>query len=270
MRILETLEAHYRDMQDTEFTVEEGRLYMLQTRNAKRPAQAAVRFAVDAVEEGLLSQREALVTIDAASLDALLHPTFDPGAPFTVLARGVAASPGAAKGQIVFTPDDAVDWAQRGRQVVLVRPFTEADDVHGFFAAQGILTAEGGKASHAALVARGMGKPCVAGASALRIDLEARTLRVGETELHEGDLIAIDGSTGRVTADDVPLTDAEVDPHLDTVLGWADAHRRLGCARTLTRQRTLVARASSAPRASACAGRSTCSWPRTASPRCRR
>ena len=228
MRILRTLEAHYRDMQDTEFTVEEGRLYMLQTRNAKRPAQAAVRFAVDAVEEGLLSQREALMTIDAASLDALLHPTFDPGAPFDVLARGVAASPGAAKGQIVFSPDDAVDWAQRGRKVVLVRPFTEADDVHGFFAAQGILTAEGGKASHAALVARGMGKPCVAGASALRIDLEARTLRVGETELHEGDLIAIDGSTGRVTADDVPLTEAEVDPRLDTVLGWADAHRRLG------------------------------------------
>jgi pyruvate,orthophosphate dikinase len=226
--ILRRLEAHYRDMQDTEFTVEEGRLFMLQTRNAKRPAQAAVRFAVDAVEEGLLSEREALVTIDAASLDALLHPTFDPKAPFSVIARGVAASPGAAKGQIVFTPDDAVDWAQRGRQVVLVRPFTEADDVHGFFAAQGILTAEGGKASHAALVARGMGKPCVAGASALRIDLEARILRVGGVELHEGDLIAIDGSTGRVTADDVPLIEADVDPNLDTVLGWADTVRRLG------------------------------------------
>ena len=228
MRILKTLEEHYRDMQDTEFTVEEDRLYMLQTRNAKRPAQAAVRFAVDAVGEGLLSEREALVTIDAASLDALLHPTFDPDAPFTVIARGVAASPGAAKGQIVFTPDDAVDWAQLGRRVVLVRPFTEADDVHGFFAAQGILTAEGGKASHAALVARGMGKPCVAGASALRIDVEARVLRLGEVELREGDLIAIDGSTGRVTADDVPLTEAEVDPNLHTVLGWADAARRLG------------------------------------------
>jgi pyruvate,orthophosphate dikinase len=228
MEILRTLEAHYRDMQDTEFTVEEGRLYMLQTRNAKRPAQAAVRFAVDAVSEGLLAEREALVTIDAASLDALLHPTFDPDAPFTVIAQGVAASPGAAKGQIVFTPDDAVDWAQLGRKVVLVRPFTEADDVHGFFAAQGILTAEGGKASHAALVARGMGKPCVAGASALRIDLEQRVLRVGDVELREGDLIAIDGSTGRVTADDVPLTEAEVDPNLDTVLGWADGARRLG------------------------------------------
>src|SRR5215208_1215884 len=228
LRILRTLEAHYLDMQDTEFTVEEGRLYMLQTRNAKRPAQAAVRFAVDAVGEGLLSEREALVTIDAASLDALLHPTFDPEAPFAVIARGVAASPGAAKGQIVFTPDDAVDWAQRGRMVVIVRPSTEADDVHGFFAAQGILTAEGGKASHAALVARGMGKPCVAGARALKIDLEAGTLRAGDTELREGDLIAIDGSTGQVTADDVPLSEPEVDPNFDTVLGWADEIRRLG------------------------------------------
>jgi pyruvate, orthophosphate dikinase len=228
MTILRTLEAHYGDMQDTEFTVEEGALYMLQTRDAKRPAQAAVRFAVDAVAEGLLTEAEALDTIDAASLDALLHPTFAPDARFSELARGVAASPGAAKGQIVFAPDDAVDWAQRGRKVILVRPFTEADDVHGFFAAQGILTAEGGKASHAALVARGMGKPCVAGASALRIDLEAGVLRVGDTELREGDLLAIDGSTGQVTADDVPLSEPEVDPNFDTVLGWADAHRRLG------------------------------------------
>src|SRR5215211_1198873 len=228
MEVLRTLEEHYKDMQDTEFTVEEGSLYMLQTRNAKRPAQAAVRFAVDAVGEGLLTQAEALATIDAASLDALLHPTFAPDAEFDVLATGVAASPGAAKGQIVFTPDDAVDWAQRGRRVVLVRPFTEADDVHGFFAAQGILTAEGGKASHAALVARGMGKPCVAGASALKIELEARTLRVGDVELREGDLIAIDGSTGQVTADDVPLSEPEVDPNFDTVLGWADGIRRLG------------------------------------------
>ncbi len=228
MEILQTLEAHYKDMQDTEFTVEEGALYMLQTRNAKRPAQAAVRFAVDAVSEELLTRAEAIDTIDAASLDALLHPTFDPGVDYTVLAKGVAASPGAAKGQIVFTPDDAVDWAQRGRQVVLVRPFTEADDVHGFFAAQGILTAEGGKASHAALVARGMGKPCVAGARSLKIDLEARTLRAGDVELKEGDLIAIDGSTGAVTADDVALSEPEVDANFETVLGWADELRRLG------------------------------------------
>jgi pyruvate, orthophosphate dikinase len=228
LEILRTLEAHYKDMQDTEFTVEEGALYMLQTRNAKRPAQAAVRFAVDAVSEGLLTRAEALDTIDAASLDALLHPTFAPDARFEVLATGVAASPGAAKGQIVFTPDDAVDWAQRGRRVILVRPFTEADDVHGFFAAQGILTAEGGKASHAALVARGMGKPCVAGARALKIDLEAGTLRAGDTELREGDLIAIDGSTGQVTADDVPLSEPDVDPNFDAVLRWADEVRQLG------------------------------------------
>ena len=228
LEILRTLEAHYKDMQDTEFTVEEGALYMLQTRNAKRPAQAAVRFAVDAVSEELLTRGQALDTIDAESLDALLHPTFDADAQFDVLATGVAASPGAAKGQIVFTPDDAVDWAQRGRKVVLVRPFTEADDVHGFFAAQGILTAEGGKASHAALVARGMGKPCVAGARALRIDVEQGVLRVGDTELHEGDLIAIDGSTGQVSADDVPLSEPDVDPNFETVLGWADEIRRLG------------------------------------------
>jgi pyruvate, orthophosphate dikinase len=228
LEILRTLEAHHKDMQDTEFTVEEGALYMLQTRNAKRPAQAAVRFAVDAVSEGLLTRAEALDTIDAASLDALLHPTFAPDARFEVLATGVAASPGAAKGQIVFTPDDAVDWAQRRRRVILVRPFTEADDVHGFFAAQGILTAEGGKASHAALVARGMGKPCVAGARALKIDLEAGTLRAGDTELREGDLIAIDGSTGQVTADDVPLSEPDVDPNFDAVLRWADEVRRLG------------------------------------------
>jgi pyruvate, orthophosphate dikinase len=228
LQILRTLEAHYKDMQDTEFTVEEGALYMLQTRDAKRPAQAAVRFAVDAESEGLLTRAEALDTIDAASLDALLHPTFAPDADFEVLATGVPASPGAAKGQIVFTPDDAVDWAQRGRKVILVRPFTEADDVHGFFAAQGILTAEGGKASHAALVARGMGKPCVAGARALRIDLEAGTLRAGDVELHEGDMIAIDGSTGKVTADDVPLSEPDVDANFDTVLRWADEIRRLG------------------------------------------
>ncbi len=162
LEILRTLEAHYGDMQDTEFTVEEGRLYMLQTRNAKRPAQAAVRFAVDAEAEGLLDRGQALATIDAASLEALLHKTFERGAEFEVLARGVGASPGAAKGAIVFTarrrrgaPDATAAMS------ILVRPFTEADDVAGFHAARGILTSEGGKASHAALVARGMGRPCV-------------------------------------------------------------------------------------------------------------
>ncbi|HEY6779514.1 MAG TPA: pyruvate, phosphate dikinase, partial [Thermoleophilaceae bacterium] len=228
MDILRTLERHYGDMQDTEFTVEEGRLYMLQTRNAKRPAQAAVRFAVDAVEEGLLSRERALLTIDPGGLDALLHPTIARTADFEVLARGVGASPGAAKGAIVFTATDAVAAAEQGRDVILVRPFTEADDVAGFDAARGVLTSEGGKASHAALVARGMGKPCVSGASALEIDLKARTLRVDGTSLAEGDLIVIDGSAGLVTTDDVPLEEPEMSEQFRTVLGWADELRTLG------------------------------------------
>jgi pyruvate, orthophosphate dikinase len=227
MEILRTLESHYLDMQDTEFTVEEGRLYMLQTRNAKRPAQAAVRFAVDAVDEGLLTREQALLTIDPGSLDALLHPTFDPAADFEVLATGVNASPGAAKGTIVFTADEAVQAAGEGRDVILVRPFTDAGDVAGFHAAKGILTSEGGKASHAALVARGMGRPAVVGAQALQIDLKARTVSVDATELSAGDAIAIDGTTGRVTVDDVPLIDARVDENFETVLGWADDLRRM-------------------------------------------
>jgi len=228
MEILRTLEAHYKDMQDTEFTVEEGSLFMLQTRNAKRPAQAAVRFAVDAVEEDLLDRAAAIATIDADRLDALLHPAFAHDARFDVLAEGVPASPGAAKGAIVFTAQDAVAAGEEGRDVILVRPFTEADDVAGFHAARGILTAEGGKASHAALVARGMGRPCVSGAAALDIDLHAKTLKVGETQLSEGDLIAIDGSAGVVTADDVELEEPEVSDHFETVLRWADEVRTLG------------------------------------------
>ena len=225
--ILRTLERHYQDMQDVEFTVEEGRLYMLQTRNAKRPAQAAVRFAVDAVQEGLLSRERALQTIDAVALDQLLHPTFDPNFEFEVLATGVAASPGAAKGEIVFTAADAVAAAERGRDVILVRPFTEADDVAGFHAARGILTSEGGKASHAALIARGMGRPAVVGAEALQIDLQAKTVSVDGRVIGEGERIAIDGSTGRVTLDDVPLVEGRIDERFETVLRWADELRRL-------------------------------------------
>ena len=228
MDILRTLEKHYHDMQDTEFTVEEGRLYMLQTRNAKRPAQAAVRFACDAVDEELLTREEAMASIDAASLDQLLHPTFDPKAEFEVLARGVSASPGAAKGEVVFTAADAMAAAEEGRAVVLVRPFTEAEDVGGFFAAKGILTSEGGKASHAALVARGMGRPAVVGATSLNIDLAARTINVNGTTVCEGDRIAIDGTTGTVTLDDVPLSEPEVSEYFDRVLGWADDLRKLG------------------------------------------
>jgi pyruvate,orthophosphate dikinase len=228
MDILRRLEAHYKDMQDTEFTVEDGRLYMLQTRSAKRPAQAAVRFAVDAVDEGLLTREEAMRTIDPDALDALLHPTFGRDADYEVLAQGVAASPGAAKGEIVFTADGAVAAAEAGREVVLVRPFTEADDVAGFFAARGIVTSEGGKASHAALVARGMGRPAVCGVGELEIDVNAGRAQVNGTVLQEGDLIALDGSLGVITTDDVPLVAPEVNEHFETVLRWADEIRSLG------------------------------------------
>jgi pyruvate, orthophosphate dikinase len=228
MDVLRTLERHYGDMQDTEFTVEEGRLFMLQTRNAKRPAQAAVRFAVDAVAEGLLDKAQALDTIEAEKLDALLHPTFDPEADYEVLARGVAASPGAAKGEVVFTAAEAVAAAAEGRDVVLVRPFTEADDVAGFHAARGILTSEGGKASHAALVARGMGVPAVTGVSDLEIDVAAGEVRNGEVTLHAGDRIAIDGTTGAVTTADVPLVEPAMDERFEQVLAWSDELRRLG------------------------------------------
>src|SRR3954447_2318679 len=226
MEILRTLERHYKDMQDTEFTIEEGQLYMLQTRNAKRPAQAAVRFAVDAVEEELLTREEALLTLDADRLDALLHPTFDPNADYDVLATGVAASPGAASGEIVFRAADAVKAAEDGRDVILVRPFTEADDVAGFQAAKGVLTSEGGKASHAALVARGMGGPAVTGAG-LEIDLDAGEVRVDGTTLKAGDRIAIDGTSGSITTDDVPLVEPEVSDYFDTVLKWSDEIRTL-------------------------------------------
>jgi pyruvate,orthophosphate dikinase len=228
VEIMRKLERIYGDMQDTEFTIEEGRLYMLQTRNAKRPAQAAVRFAVDAVAEGLLDKAKAILTIDAAKLDALLHPTFDRNAKFEVLARGVAASPGAAKGTIVLSAPAAQKAAEAGEAVILVRPFTEAEDVAGFFAARGILTSEGGKASHAALVARGMGRPCVCGASALRIDLDEGTITVNGTVLRAGDQIAINGSTGEITTDDVTLVRPEIDENFQTVLGWADELRTLG------------------------------------------
>jgi len=228
LEILRTLERHYGDMQDTEFTVEEGRLYMLQTRNAKRPAQAAVRFAVDAVAEGLLSREQALCTIDAGALDALLHPTFDPKADFKVLARGVNASPGAAKGEVMFTAADAVAAAEQGRNVILVRPFTGVDDVSGFYAAKGILTSEGGTASHAALVARGMGLPAVVGVQTLAIDPVAKRITVNGTVINEGDRIAIDGSNGCVTLEDVPLVEASVDENFRTVLRWADELRDLG------------------------------------------
>ena len=227
LEILGELERHYRDMQDVEFTVEEGRLYLLQTRAAKRPAQAAVRFAVDAVEEGLLDRPGALATIEADKLDALLHPTFAADASYEVLARGVAASPGAAKGSIVFTAAEAVERGGESEDVILVRPFTEAEDVAGFAAARGILTSEGGKASHAALVARGMGRPCVVGASDLDIDVAKGEVSVDGKVLSAGELITIDGSTGAITVEDVPLVTPEISDAFQIVLAWADEIRRL-------------------------------------------
>jgi pyruvate,orthophosphate dikinase len=226
-QILHTLEASYKDMQDVEFTVEDGRLYMLQTRSAKRPAQAAVRFAVDAVSEGLLTRDEALGTVDASALEALLHPTFDRGAGYTVLAHGVAASPGAAAGRIVFSASEAVAAAAEGQDVVLVRPFTEADDVAGFHVAKGILTSEGGKASHAALVARGMGVPAVTGA-AVAIDIHAGEMRIDGRVFRAGDEIGVDGSQGTVVEPGARLLEPEIDQRFEQVLAWSDELRRLG------------------------------------------
>ena len=227
IEILRTLEAHYRDMQDVEFTVEEGHLYLLQTRAAKRPAQAAVRFAVDAVDEGLLTREQALRTVDAGALGALLHPTFARDERYRVLARGVAASPGAACGEIVFSARDALAAAAERRKVILVRPFTEADDVAGFHAAQGILTAVGGKASHAALVARGMGVPAVTGAP-ITVDADAGELVIDGRLFRAGDLIAIDGGEGAVVDNAAALVEPAPNERLEQLLSWADEVRRLG------------------------------------------
>lgn len=228
LNALTALERHYRDIQDVEYTIEDGRLYILQTRNAKRHASASVRFAVDGRKEGMFTREKALLKIDPASLVALMHPAFDPSIEIHELTRGVPASPGAAKGAIVFSASEAVERAAAGEEVILVRPFTSADDVGGFHAAQGILTSRGGKSSHAAIVARGMGRPCVCGASDVAIDVDARTMRIGATELHGGDRIAIDGASGVVTADDVPLIEPQLDDAFLEVLAWADDFRHLG------------------------------------------
>jgi len=222
------LERHYRNMQDVEFTIEEGQLFFLQTRDAKRPPAASVRFACDAVDEGLLSVEEALMTFKAGDLEPLLHRQFDAAVPVSELARGVGASPGAAKGEIVFTARAAVEAAAEGRDVILVRPKTRPDDYAGMAAAKGILTREGGHGSHAALVARGKGWPCVIGVEQMRVDVENRRATFGETVLEEGTLIGIDGTTGIVTTDDVPLVEPEISEHFERVLVWCDEHRRLG------------------------------------------
>jgi pyruvate, orthophosphate dikinase len=229
-QLLETmarLEQHYRDMQDVEFTVEEGTLYILQTRSAKRTAAAALKAAVDMTAEELITRDEALARIDPASLDQLLHPMLDPKAEFEVAARGLNASPGAASGAVVLDADTAEERGKAGEAVILVGWETTPDDIHGMIHARGVLTAHGGMTSHAAVVARGMGKPCVAGCEGLEIDKAARTLRIGGHELREGDTITIDGGTGRVIVGEVPLVPPQINEDFETVLAWADEARRL-------------------------------------------
>jgi pyruvate, orthophosphate dikinase len=221
------LEAHYRDMQDIEFTVEDNELYLLQTRSAKRTAAAAVKAAVEMVDEGLISREDAVGRIDPAQLDQLLHPMIDPTADWEVATRGLNASPGAACGAIVLDADTAEQRGKAGESVILVRWETTPDDIHGLIQAAGILTAHGGMTSHAAVVARGMGKPCVAGCEGLSIDIDAHTITVGDRTLSEGDVLTIDGGTGAVIVGEVPLVAPEVNDDLETILGWGDQHRSL-------------------------------------------
>jgi pyruvate,orthophosphate dikinase len=229
-KLLETmrrLEEHYRDMQDIEFTVEDNELYLLQTRSAKRTAAAAVKAAVDMVDEELISREEAVARIDPGQLEQLLHPMLDPTADWEVAAKGLNASPGAASGKIVLDADTAELRGKAGESVILVRWETTPDDIHGLIQAAGILTAHGGMTSHAAVVARGMGKPCVAGCDALSIDLDAKEITLGGQTLSEGDLLTLDGGTGAVIIGTVPLVPPQVNDDLETVLGWGDEHRRL-------------------------------------------
>jgi pyruvate,orthophosphate dikinase len=221
------LEEHYRDVQDIEFTVEDGRLYLLQTRSAKRTATAALKAAVSMVDEGLITREEAVARIDPDQLDQLLHPMIDPEAKVEIAARGLNASPGAASGKVVLDADTAEDRGKSGEQVILVRWETTPDDIHGLIQARGILTAHGGMTSHAAVVARGMGKPCVAGCEGLTIDLDARTITVGGQKLSERDVLTIDGGTGNVIVGAVDLVPPQINEDFDTVLGWADDLRRL-------------------------------------------
>ena len=221
------LEEHYREMQDIEFTVEEGSLYILQTRAGKRTAPAALRIAVAMVDEDLISREEAVTRIEAAQLDQLLHPMIDPAADYEVVAKGLNASPGAATGKIVLDADDAEARGRSGEDVILVRWETTPDDIHGIMQARGVLTAQGGMTSHAAVVARGMGKPCVAGCEGLAIDQAGKRIKVGGQELREGDLLTINGGTGEVIIGEVPLVPPKIDENFETVLGWADEIRRL-------------------------------------------
>ncbi|MCT8970292.1 pyruvate, phosphate dikinase [Microbaculum marinisediminis] len=225
--ICDVLEKHYRDMQDVEFTVEQDKLWMLQTRAGKRTAKAALRIAVELAEEGLLTKEEAVQRVDPVSLDQLLHPTIDPKAERQAIARGLPASPGAAQGEIVFDADEAEALKNEGRAVILVRVETSPEDIHGMHAAEGILTTRGGMTSHAAVVARGMGKPCVSGAGTLRVDYAAGTMTVGGTTLKRGDVITIDGTKGEVLLGKVAMLQPELSGEFASLMAWADAARRM-------------------------------------------
>jgi pyruvate, orthophosphate dikinase len=225
--VFDTLEGHYREMQDIEFTVERGTLWMLQTRSGKRTARAALRIAVDMAQEGVIGEEEAVLRVDPQALDQLLHPTLDPSAERNVIAKGLPASPGAASGRVVFDADTAEAWAEKGEKVILVRVETSPEDIHGMHAAQGILTARGGMTSHAAVVARGMGRPCVSGAGSLSIDAKRKIFRVGSHEVGEGDTITIDGASGEVMLGAVPTVQPELSGDFGVLMQWADRSRRL-------------------------------------------
>ena len=225
--VFDRLERHYRDMQDIEFTVQQGKLWMLQTRSGKRTAKAALKIAVDMAEEGLISREEAILRVDPQALDQLLHPTLDPKAPRDVLTKGLPASPGAASGIAVFDSDTAERRSNAGDAVILIRTETSPEDIHGMHAARGILTARGGMTSHAAVVARGMGRPCVSGAGSISIDAKAGVMKVGAREIREGDIVTIDGATGEVMAGAVATVQPELAGDFGTLMEWADGVRRL-------------------------------------------
>lgn len=227
-KIAQKLERHYQDVQDLEFTIEKGRLWILQTREGKRTAQAAVKVATDMVKEGLIDKREAIRRIEPLQIEQLLHPMIDPKAKVKVLAKGLNASPGAASGQAVFEADRAEELAKKGEKVILVRPETSPDDVHGMLAAKGILTARGGMTSHAAVVARGLGKPCVAGCEEIKVDLKKREFQAGKIMVKEGDLLSINGATGEVILGKVPLIEPKMTKDLATLLKFADETKKLG------------------------------------------
>ena len=227
VEIQQKLEHHYRDMQDMEFTIERGKLWLLQTRTGKRTSKASIKIAVDMVNEGLIDKKEAVLRIDPQQLDQLLHPMLDPDAPRNTLAKGLPASPGAACGEVVFTADEARDLNEDGRAVVLVRVETSPEDIHGMHASRGILTARGGMTSHAAVVARGMGKCCVAGCSDIRVDYEAEFFKVGDTVVKKGDVITLDGSTGEVFLGTIPTIEPVLTGEFGTFMEWVDGFRRL-------------------------------------------